>query len=157
MVDVLVQVTNEAIDPGNLATQFYCVHPEAAVATFAGFVRDFNDDGQIVSLYLEGYVEMATRVLTDLGNAAEQRFGLRAWQIVHRYGEMQTADPIVFVATSADHRGEAFAACEFVMDTLKTDAPFWKREHSGDTGQWVTVKAVDKDRRERWSTEGLDQ
>ena len=157
MVDVLVQVTNEAIDPGNLATQFYCAHPDAAVATFAGFVRDFNDDGQVDSLYLECYVEMATRVLTDLGNAAEQRFGLRAWQIVHRYGEMQTADPIVFVATSADHRGDAFAACEFVMDTLKTDAPFWKREHSGDTGQWVTVKAVDKDRRQRWSTEGLDQ
>ena len=157
MVDVLVQVTNEAIDPGNLATQFYCFHPDAAVATFTGFVRDFNDDGQIDSLYLECYVEMATRVLTDLGNAAEQRFGLRAWQIVHRYGEMQTADPIVFVATSADHRGDAFAACEFVMDTLKTDAPFWKREHSGDTGQWVKVKAVDKDRRQRWSTEGLDQ
>jgi molybdopterin synthase catalytic subunit len=157
VVDVLVQVTNEAIDPGNLATGFYCVHPDAAVATFAGFVRDFNDDGQVDSLYLECYVEMATRVLTNLGNTAEHRFGLRAWQIVHRYGEMQTEDPIVFVATSADHRGEAFAGCEFVMDTLKTEAPFWKREHSGDRGQWVTVKEVDKDRLERWSTEGLDQ
>jgi molybdopterin synthase catalytic subunit len=70
---------------------------------------------------------------------------------------MQTADPIVFVATSADHRGEAFAACEFVMDTLKTDAPFWKREHSGETGQWVTVKDIDKDRRARWSAEDLGE
>ena len=154
---MLVHITEETINPGDLATWFYSRHPDAAVATFAGFVRDFNDDGQVDSLYLECYVEMATRVLTDLGKAAERRFGLRAWQIVHRYGELQAADPIVFVATSADHRGEAFAACEFVMDTLKTDAPFWKREHSGDEGQWVTVKDVDKDRRERWSTEGLDQ
>ena len=154
---MLVHVTDESIDPGSLVTEFYSRNPDAAVATFAGFVRDFNDDGHVDSLYLECYVEMAKRVLNDLGNAAQQRFGLRACQIVHRYGEMKTEDPIVFVATSADHRGEAFAACEFVMDTLKTDAPFWKREHSGDEGQWITVKDVDKDRRERWSTEGLDQ
>ena len=152
-----MHVTDKAIDPGDLATRFYSHNPDAAVATFVGFVRDFNDEGQVDSLYLECYVAMATRVLNDLGNRAQQRFRLRAWQIVHRYGEMETADPIVFVATSADHRGEAFAACEFVMDALKTDAPFWKREHSGDEGQWVTVKDVDKDRRERWSTEGLDQ
>ena len=157
MADVLVHVTDEAIDPGDLAAGFYRRHPDAAVATFAGFVRDFNDEGNVDSLFLECYVEMATRVLNDLGNAAQQRFGLRAWQIVHRYGEMETEDPIVFVATSADHRGEAFTACEFVMDTLKTDAPFWKREHSGDKGQWVRVRGVDKDRRERWSTEDLDQ
>ena len=154
---MLVVVTDEAIDPGDMATRFYQSHPDAAVATFAGFVRDFNDERQVDSLYLECYVEMATRVLNDLGNTAQQRFGLRAWQIVHRYGEMETADPIVFVSVSADHRGEAFAACEFVMDTLKTDAPFWKREHSGDEGQWVTVKDVDKDRRERWLNVGLDQ
>ena len=152
-----MRVTDEAIDPGELATRFYSRHPDAAVATFAGFVRDFNDEGHVDSLYLECYVEMATRILNDLGITAAQRFGLRAWQIVHRHGEMETGDPIVFVATSADHRGEAFAACEFVMDALKTDAPFWKREYSGDEGQWVTVKEVDKGRRERWSTEVLDQ
>jgi len=152
-----VHVTDESIDPGSLATGFYSRNPDAAVATFAGFVRDFNDDGHVDSLYLECYVEMATRVLNDLGNAAQQRFGLRAWQIVHRYGEMETSEPIVFVATSAGHRGEAFAACEFVMDTLKTDAPFWKREHSGETGQWVTVKDIDKDRRARWSAEDLGE
>ena len=154
---MLVHVTDEAIDPGELATRFYRSHPDAAVATFAGFVRDFNDDGQVDSLYLECYVEMATRVLNELGKTAQERFCLRAWQIVHRFGQMETEDPIVFVAASADHRGEAFAGCEFVMDTLKTDAPFWKREHSGDEGHWVTVKAVDKDRRERWSIEDFDQ
>ena len=154
---MLVLVTDEAIDPGDVATRFYQSHPDAAVATFAGFVRDFNDERQVDSLYLECYVEMATRILNDLGNTAAQRFGLRAWQIVHRHGEMETEDPIVFVATSADHRGEAFAACEFVMDTLKTDAPFWKREHSGEVGHWVTVTDIDKGRRRRWSVEGLDQ
>jgi molybdopterin synthase catalytic subunit len=157
VADVLVHITDQAIDPGDLATRFYNLHPDAAVATFSGFVRDFNDDGQVDSLSLECYVEMATRVLTELGDSAANRFGLRAWQIVHRYGELQTADPIVFVAISADHRGEAFAACEFVMDTLKTDAPFWKREHSGETGQWVTVKDIDKDRRVRWSAEDLGE
>ena len=157
MADLLVHVTDRAIDPGNLAAAFYRYHPDAAVTTFSGFVRDFNDAGQVDSLYLECYLEMATRVLTDLGNGAAQRFGLRAWQIVHRYGQLQPSDPIVFVATSADHRGEAFAACEFVMDTLKTDAPFWKREHYGETGQWVTVKDIDKDRRDRWSVKDSDQ
>ncbi|MEC8009037.1 MAG: molybdenum cofactor biosynthesis protein MoaE, partial [Pseudomonadota bacterium] len=87
-----MHVTDETIDPGDLATRFYSRNPHAAVATFVGFVRDFNDEGQVDSLYLECYFEMATRVLNDLGNRAQQRFGLRAWQIVHRYGEMETAD-----------------------------------------------------------------
>ena len=76
---MLVHVTDEPIDPGDLATRFYSRHPDAAVATFAGFVRDFNDQGHVDSLYLECYVEMATRVLNDLGKTAQERFGLRAW------------------------------------------------------------------------------
>ena len=150
MAELSIYLTDKAIDPGGLATAFYERHPSAAVATFSGFVRDFNDEGSVDSLYLECYVEMATRVLTDLGAEASGRFGLKAWQIVHRYGKLQTADPIVFVATSADHRGEAFAACEFGMDTLKTDAPFWKREHSGQESSWVKVQASDLERKARW-------
>ena len=87
-------------------------------------MRDFNAQGDVETLHLECYVEMAERVLNDLGAEARRRFDLKSWQIVHRFGSLSSETPIVFVATSADHRAEAFSACEFVMDTLKTDAPF---------------------------------
>lgn len=147
-----VSVTDNDIDPGRLATVFYAHNPHGAVTTFTGFVRDFNAQGSVQTLYLECYVEMAERVLHDLGAEAEQRFGLKSWQIVHRFGSLSSETPIVFVATSADHRAEAFSACEFVMDTLKTDAPFWKREDFEGEGQWVTVATRDVDRKKRWET-----
>ena len=152
MVEVSVSVTDNDIDPGRLATVFYAHNPHGAVTTFTGFVRDFNAQGSVQTLYLECYVEMAERVLHDLGAEAEQRFGLKSWQIVHRFGGLSSETPIVFVATSADHRAEAFSACEFVMDTLKTDAPFWKREDFEGEGQWVTVATRDVDRKKRWET-----
>ena len=147
-----VSVTDNDIDPGRLATVFYAHNPHGAVTTFTGFVRDFNAQGSVQTLYLECYVEMAEQVLYDLGAEAEQRFGLKSWQIVHRFGRLSSETPIVFVATSADHRAEAFSACEFVMDTLKTDAPFWKREDFEGEGQWVTVATRDVDRKKRWET-----
>lgn len=147
-----VTVTDNDISPGDLATVFYAENPHGAVTTFAGFVRDFNVQGDVEILHLECYVEMAERVLNELGAEAKQRFGLRAWQIVHRFGSLSSETPIVFVATSADHRAQAFSACEFVMDTLKTDAPFWKREDFEGEGQWVTVAARDVARRQRWDT-----
>jgi molybdopterin synthase catalytic subunit len=152
VVEVSVSVTDNDIDPGRLATVFYAHNPHGAVTTFTGFVRDFNAQGSVQTLYLECYVEMAERVLHDLGAEAEQRFGLKSWQIVHRFGSLSSETPIVFVATSADHRAEAFSACEFVMDTLKTDAPFWKREDFEGEGQWVTVVTRDVDRKKRWET-----
>lgn len=152
MAEVSVSVTDSAIDPGGLATAFFAHNPHGAVATFTGFVRDFNAQGSVQALYLECYVEMAERVLHELGVEAEQRFGLRSWQIVHRFGRLSSETPIIFVATSADHRAEAFSACEFVMDTLKTDAPFWKREDFEGEGQWVTVATRDVDRKKRWET-----
>ena len=152
MAEVSVIVTDSDIDPGDLATAFYAHNPHGAVTTFTGFVRDFNAEGSVHTLYLECYVEMAERVLHDLGVEAEQRFGLKSWQIVHRFGSLSGEVPIVFVATSADHRAEAFSACEFVMDTLKTDAPFWKREDFEGEGQWVTVATRDIDRKKRWET-----
>ena len=147
-----VTITDSDISPGDLATAFYADNPHGAVTTFAGFVRDFNTQGEVETLHLECYVEMAERVLSDLGAEARQRFGLKSWQIVHRFGSLSSTTPIVFVATSADHRAEAFSACEFVMDTLKTDAPFWKREDFEGEQQWVTVAARDVYRRRRWDT-----
>lgn len=147
-----VTITDAEISPGDLAHRFYADNPHGAVATFTGFVRNFNELGDVHRLFLECYVEMAERVLQELGEEAQRRFGLKSWQIVHRFGCLSSESPIVFVATSADHRAEAFSACEFVMDTLKTDAPFWKREDFGDDGQWVTVAKRDIGRRQRWDT-----
>ena len=145
-----VTVTNREINPGELATRFYADNPHGAIATFTGFVRNFNEVGDVKQLFLECYVEMAERVIRELGTEAQRRFGLKSWLVVHRFGNLASEAPIVFVATSADHRAEAFSACEFVMDTLKTDAPFWKREDFEGEGQWVTVASRDVDRRQRW-------
>lgn len=125
----------------------------AAVATFTGYVREFSDGGAVRLLELEHYPGMAERVLADLGGVALARFKLRDWQIIHRYGPLAVNEPIVWVATIADHRGNAFAACEFLMDTLKTNAPFWKREHGEHGGNWVAARQIDAERGRRWDND----
>ncbi|MCH1553141.1 MAG: molybdenum cofactor biosynthesis protein MoaE [Luminiphilus sp.] len=145
-----VLVTKDSIDLGSLYQRFVERYPSAAVANFAGHVRDYGDRENVDCLELEAYPEMAISQLTTLGVEAKSRYGLHAWQVVHRYGKLSVGEPIVWVATAADHRADAFAACEFLMDTLKTDAPFWKREHSGQESSWVKVQASDLERKARW-------
>jgi len=145
-----VLVTSDAIHPVSLFQEFIEVNPRAAVATFTGHVRDYGENDGVHTLELEAYPEMAYSCLNELGREAAERFDLHAWQVVHRYGKLSVGEPIVWVATAADHRTEAFAACEFLMDTLKTDAPFWKREHSGQESSWVKVQASDLERKARW-------
>jgi molybdopterin synthase catalytic subunit len=148
-VSVLVQA--EAFDPSLEYKNLLARCPGAAVATFSGYVRDFSASGAVTTLELEHYPGMAERVLEKLGTEATTRFGLRGFRIAHRFGLMPVNDIIVWVGTVADHRGEALAACEFIMDTLKTDAPFWKRE-TGDAGsQWVDARKTDAVRRDRWN------
>ncbi len=125
--------------------------PGAAAATFCGYVRDFSDTGAVHLLELEHYPGMAEQVLAQLGERALVRFELRAWRIIHRYGPLAVNEPIVWVAAIADHRANAFAACEFMMDTLKTNAPFWKREHTERGAQWLSARASDARRDERWA------
>ena len=102
--------------------------PGAAVATFTGYVRDHSDERPVGTLELEHYPEMAQRVLAELGEEAASRYGLSRWRIVHRFGVLGVSESIVWVGAVADHRGDAISACELIMDSLKTDAPFWKRE-----------------------------
>jgi len=126
-------------------------YPGAAVATFTGYVRDHSALGDVAGLELEHYPGMTERVLNELGEEAERRFGLRAWRIVHRYGRLESTDPIVWVGTVADHRTPAFAGCQFLMDALKTDAPFWKKERLADGSEaWVEAQTDDARRRDRW-------
>jgi molybdopterin synthase catalytic subunit len=148
MLNVVVQAAPFSPTAAYEALLVRC--PGAAVATFTGYVRDFSDGGPVQLLELEHYPGMAERVLTDLGAAALTRFELRDWQIIHRYGPLAVNEPIVWVGAIADHRGNAFAACEFMMDTLKTNAPFWKREHGKQGAKWVAARQADAERGRRW-------
>ena len=103
-------------------------------------------------LELEHYPEMARKVLENLGQSAAERFGLSSWRIVHRFGRLAVSETIVWVGAVADHRGEAISACELMMDTLKTDAPFWKREQGPAGEQWVASRDSDTERRARWQS-----
>ena len=130
-------------------------NPGAAVVTFTGYVRDHCDRGDVTALELEHYPGMTERVLEEIGAKAQQRFGLEAWSIIHRYGKLEVTDPIVWVGVVANHRGAAFDACQFIMDVLKTDAPFWKREHLDDgSATWVEARGEDAERRLHWGHEG---
>ena len=118
-----------------------------AVATFTGLVRD---DGGVTTLELEHYPGMTEAALTDLAEGARHRWSLDAVTIVHRVGPMGPGERIVFVATAAPHRGAALESCAFLIDRLKTDAPFWKREAREGGASWVEARATDDAAADRW-------
>ena len=124
-----------------------------AIVTFVGLMRDFNEGDQVSSLFLEHYPGMTEKVLEDIRQQAMQRWQLNQIRIVHRVGELAPSDQIVFVGVSSAHRGDAFAACEFVMDFLKTQAPFWKREQTPEGSRWVEARQSDDQAADRWSEE----
>ena len=154
MSHILVQNVVVQKDVFNAAEQYDLLMrecPGAAIVTFTGYVRDHCDSGCVGQLELEHYPGMTESVLGELGQQASKRFNLKAWRIVHRYGVLDVNEPIVWAAVIADHRSAAFDACQFLMDTLKTDAPFWKREHMTDgSANWVAAKSSDSERRKRW-------
>jgi molybdopterin synthase catalytic subunit len=117
------------------------------VATFTGVVR--GDDG-VTALELEHYPGMTEQALIALAEAATVRWSLLGVTMVHRVGVMVPGDRIVFVGTAAEHRREALEACAYLIDRLKTDAPFWKRETRGDATCWVEARESDADAAERW-------
>jgi molybdopterin synthase catalytic subunit len=121
-----------------------------AVASFVGIVRDLNDAANVSTLTLEHYPGMTEKALQAIVDDAKQRWDLYDVLIIHRVGELKPADQIVLVAVSSVHRGEAFAACQFVMDYLKTRAPFWKKERSPQGDRWVEARASDDDAAARW-------
>lgn len=118
-----------------------------AVVTFTGFVRG---DGGLSALTLECYVEMAEAEIARLVEEAKARWPLDGVTVIHRYGRLEPGEPIVLVATASAHRAAAFAAAEFLMDDLKTRAPFWKREERASGASWVTAKAEDDAAAARW-------
>lgn len=121
-----------------------------AVASFSGLVRDFNETGDILGLELEHYPGMTEKSLQGIVNKAAERWPLIAASVAHRVGKIWNGEVIVHVSVASEHRREAFEACEFIMDFLKTEAPFWKKELSSRGDHWVEAKASDDDARERW-------
>jgi molybdopterin synthase catalytic subunit len=122
-----------------------------AVAVFIGTVRDVNDDATIAALTLEHYPGMTEKALAGIVDEAKSRWDILDALVIHRVGELAPADQIVLVAVTSAHRGEAFAACEFIMDYLKTRAPFWKKEATPDGVRWVDARASDDDAAARWN------
>ncbi|WP_374565583.1 molybdenum cofactor biosynthesis protein MoaE [Ideonella sp.] len=128
-----------------------------AVASFVGTVRDRNEGegqgaGSISAMELEHYPGMTEQAIEAMIDAAMARFQIRAARVIHRVGLLQPGDQIVFVAVTSPHRGEAFQACEFLMDYLKTQAPFWKKETTPDGAHWVDARVSDDAALARWGS-----
>jgi molybdopterin synthase catalytic subunit len=121
-----------------------------AIASFIGTVRDVNDASTITGLTLEHYPGMTEAALDEIVAEARQRFDIRDALVVHRVGALAPGDQIVLVVVTGAHRGAAFDACEFVMDWLKTRAPFWKKERLPDGERWVEARASDDEAAQRW-------
>ena len=121
-----------------------------AVATFVGVVRDLNDSSQVSTLTLENYPGMTEKALAQIVDDAKRRWDIYEALVIHRVGPLKPGDQIVLVAVTSAHRGESFAACQFIMDYLKTRAPFWKKEQTPEGERWVEARASDEDAAARW-------
>jgi molybdopterin synthase catalytic subunit len=125
-----------------------------ALASFVGLVRDLDGDRAISAMTLEHYPGMTERKLAEIEAEANSRWSLQASLIVHRYGRMLPGEPIVLVATAAPHRAAAHESCAFLIDWLKTKAPFWKHEETAGETRWVAARAADDDAAARWRERG---
>ena len=124
-----------------------------AVAVFIGMVRDVNQSSEVATLTLEHYPGMTEKALTAIVDEAKARWNVIEALVIHRVGELKPTDQIVLVAVTGSHRGEAFAACEFIMDYLKTRAPFWKKEQTPSGPRWVDARASDDGAAARWEVD----
>lgn len=121
-----------------------------AIASFIGVVRDLNDGEHVAEMTLEHYPGMTEKSIADIITQARGRWQVMDALVIHRIGSLKPLDQIVLVVVTSSHRGDAFAACEFIMDYLKTRAPFWKKEQTPQGARWVDARAVDDTAAERW-------
>jgi molybdopterin synthase catalytic subunit len=125
-----------------------------AVASFIGTVRDVNEGDTVTEMTLEHYPGMTERAIEEIVSQARARWDVVDALVIHRVGTLRPADQIVLVVVVGSHRGDVFAACEFIMDYLKTRAPFWKKERSGKGLRWVEARETDDIAAERWRLKG---
>lgn len=121
-----------------------------AIASFVGVVRDLNDGDSVAEMTLEHYPGMTEKSIDDIITEARTRWDVMNARVIHRVGTLKPLDQIVLVVVASGHRGDAFAACEFIMDYLKTRAPFWKKEQTPNGGRWVDARVADDVAAERW-------
>jgi len=138
-----VAIQREDFDLGGEVRAISKKHDIGAVASFVGLVRD-------VRMTLEHYPGMTERAIRKIVDEAATRWQVMDCTVIHRYGELAPNDQIVLVAVASAHRGDAFAACEFIMDYLKTQAPFWKKEHRAAGATWVEARVADDEAAGRW-------
>ena len=122
-----------------------------AVASFVGLVRDLNHSATVTEMTLEHYPGMTEKALAEIVEEAKRRWNIADALVIHRIGPLKPTDQIVLVAVSSVHRGDAFAACEFIMDYLKTRAPFWKKEQTEAGAHWVDARESDETAAQRWA------
>lgn len=140
--DFAIAALHNALKAGNVQ--------EGAIVTFTGLVREFSAGDNVVALELEHYPQMTEQLLLTIANKAQERWQLGRISIYHRIGYLPLGEQIVFVGVSAKHRKSAFEGAQFIMDYLKTQATFWKKEHFANSSQWVEFKASDLQAQQKW-------
>jgi len=146
-----IRVQHEAFQPGVELEALHAANAGiGAVVGFVGYVRDYNDGNPVAAMTLEYYPGMTEKALAGIVAQAQERWPLLGVEIVHRVGHLLPGEPIVFVGTASAHRQAAFDACNFIMDYLKTRAPFWKREDTPEGAHWVDGRASDQAAARRW-------
>ncbi|MHA1600434.1 MAG: molybdenum cofactor biosynthesis protein MoaE [Alphaproteobacteria bacterium] len=151
----MIRIQRHDFDPGaEIAALSTGNHAVGGVAAFIGLVRDMAGEEKIGAMTLEHYPGMTERMLSRIEAEAKDRWPLEATVIIHRFGRLEPGERIVFVATTSAHRQAAFEACEFLVDWLKTKAPFWKLEESASGAAWVEAKASDDTAAARWHVPG---
>ena len=147
-----VHVQENLFDLQSITQQLKKLHNSGASVTFEGYVRDFDTGHERLDLLeLEHYPGMTEKALSSIESLAKHRWHLDDIYIVHRYGKLKIGEPIVGVIVFAKHRKEAFEACHFIIDFLKTDVPFWKKEITNQQSYWVDAKKIDDEEKNKWN------
>ncbi|WP_373377922.1 molybdopterin synthase catalytic subunit MoaE [Cupriavidus nantongensis] len=152
-----VRVQREDFDLGAEVAALRADNPQVgAVASFIGTVRDVSEGSAVSAMELEHYPGMTEKALAQIEAAARARWELLGVTVIHRVGPLLPLDQIVLVAVASKHRGNAFAACEFIMDYLKSEAPFWKKEETPEGARWVDARVTDEDALKRWGIQSIN-
>lgn len=146
-----IAIQDQPLDTMEQERQLRAGNPRiGALVTFLGLMRDINEDDEVRSMTLEHYPGMTEKALGAIVEEASERWNLEGVRVIHRVGELHPEDPIVLVSVASRHRGDAFRACEFIIDYLKTRAPFWKKEQTATGERWVAARHSDKDAEAKW-------
>jgi len=148
-----VCLTETTFDPAQLLKEFtQAANGAGGIVSFTGLVRSNSDGGPVKRLHLQAYSPMTEQGISKAADQARTRWALDGLYIVHRTGDMKPGEPIVFVATASAHRRAAFEAADFLMDYLKTEAIFWKKETTEHTERWIEPRAEDYKDKQRWNS-----